>query len=247
VSSRAAVAPAAVTWRAARVGLWALPVYGLLLGFSTLTHQPSIDDFDAYARYITTDIFLVSHLGASIFGAGLAILGVVAVTTFLAQRKTAGTAVVGLALTTITQVFMAAAFGSATFVQPGIGRAHLNGAPNMPALNADTAYGPTFVITALTATFFLIVSAVIVGVAIAKTGPRLRWYGIGYAVFTALFALSGFAFQPIQAPSGFALALVTAALAVQLPRLVQDTDGVRAAPADDEVAPQPTPLLTPRT
>jgi hypothetical protein len=43
--------------RAARAGLWALPAYGLLLGLSTWTHQPSIDDFDAYARYITTDVF----------------------------------------------------------------------------------------------------------------------------------------------------------------------------------------------
>src|SRR4029453_18517337 len=55
--------------RAARIGLWAFPLYGLLLGLSTITHQPSVDDFDAYSRYITTDIFLVSHLGASIFGA----------------------------------------------------------------------------------------------------------------------------------------------------------------------------------
>ena len=52
--------------RAAQVGLWLLPVYGILLGLSTLTHQPPISDFDAYARYITTGVFLASHLGASI-------------------------------------------------------------------------------------------------------------------------------------------------------------------------------------
>jgi hypothetical protein len=57
--------------RAARIGLWLLPVYGILLGLSTLTHQPPIEDFDAYARYVTTDVFLVSHLGASIFRCGV--------------------------------------------------------------------------------------------------------------------------------------------------------------------------------
>jgi len=62
------------THRAARIGLWLLPAYGILLGLGTLTHQPPIEDFDAYARYITTDVFLVSHLGASIFGAALAVL-----------------------------------------------------------------------------------------------------------------------------------------------------------------------------
>jgi hypothetical protein len=219
-ASRSATASAGVVWRAARAGLWGLPAYGLLLGLSTLTHQPSIQDFDAYARYITTDIFLASHLVASIFGAGLAIVGVVALTTFLARGRAVRGAVVGLVLTTITQVFMAAAFGSATFVQPGIGRAHLRGVPHMPELNLDTAYGPTFVITALTASFFLILSAVIVGVAMARTSRRLRWYGIGYPTFVALFTLSGFFLQPVQALSGFALAAVTAALAVQLPRLL---------------------------
>jgi hypothetical protein len=224
VRSPEGTAPEADVWKAAQIGLWALPAYGLLLGLSTLTHQPSVEDFDAYARYVTTDLFLVSHLGASIFGAGLAILGAVALTTFLARGRASRTAVVGLSLTTITQVFMAAAFGSATFVQPGIGRAHLRGVDSMPALNADTAYGPTLVVTALTATFFLIVSALILGVAIARTSRRLRWYGIGYPILTAMFALSGFLLQPIQSASGFALAAVTAALAVQLPRLAERTE-----------------------
>ncbi len=108
--------------RAARIGLWALPLYALLLGLSTVTHQPPVRDFDAYARYVTTDIFLVSHLGASIFGAGMAILGAIAVTAFLVRGRAARTAVTGLDLTTITNVFMSATFGSATFAQPGIGR-----------------------------------------------------------------------------------------------------------------------------
>ncbi len=206
--------------RAARFGLWALPAYGVLLGLSTVTHQPPVSDFDAYARYITTDIFLVSHLGASIFGAGLAILGAIAATAFLVGGPAARTAVVGLVLTTITNVFMAAAFGSAAFVQPGIGRAHLNGVDGMAAINADTAYGPAFFATALSASFFLVVSAVVLGAAIARTSPLLRWHGIAYAVLVATFTLSGFAFQPVQAYAGFALAAATGALALRLSRAV---------------------------
>ena len=200
---------------AARTGLWTLPAYGILLGLSTLTHQPSIDDFDAYARYTTTGTFLISHLGASILGAGLAILGAIAVTAFLAPSRTA---VTGLVLTTITNVYMAAAFGASTFVQPGIGRAHLAGVPGMPAINDDTAYGPAFFATALTASAMLIVSAIVLGTAIARSDQRLRGYGIAYAVLIPLFTLSGFAFQPLQPIAGFALAAATAGLAVQLPR-----------------------------
>jgi hypothetical protein len=164
-------------------------------------------------------VFLISHLGASIFGAALAVLGAFAVTTLIAHGRAARTAVVGLVLTTITNVFLASTFGSATFVQPGIGRAHLAGTPGMPALNADTAYGPTFFVTALTATFFLIVSAVVLGTAIARTDRRLRWHGIAYSVLLPAFAITGFALQSAQPWTGFLLAAATAALAVRLPRL----------------------------
>ena len=220
--------------RAARAGLWALPGYGILLGLGTLTHQPPVSDFDAYARYVTTGVFLASHLVASIFGAALAIIGVVAATVFLVRGRAAGTAVAGLVLTTVTNVFLAAAFGSAAFVQPGIGRAHLNGVPGMPALNDDTAYGPALFATALSATFVLIVAAIVVGTAIARTSRRLRWPGIAYAVLIPLFALSGFLLEPVQPVAGFALAVATTVLALRLPA---ETDAAPAgAPAEPAVS-----------
>jgi hypothetical protein len=205
-----------VAARAARVGLWLLPAYGVLLGLSTLTHQPPVDDFDAYARYISTDVFLVSHLGASIFGAALAVLGAIALTAYLVAGRAAGAAVTGLALTTVANIFLSAAFGSAAFVQPGIGRAHLAGVPGMRDLNADTAYGPALVATAAGATLLLIVAAIVTGVAIARTDPRLRWYGVAYAVLLSLFGV-GVIVQFIQPFAGFGFAAATAALAVRLP------------------------------
>jgi len=204
--------------RAARIGLWLLPVYGILLGLSTLTHQPPIEDFDAYARYVTTDVFLVSHLGASIFGAALAVLGVVAVTAYLVSGRSARLAVAGLVLTTIANIFLSAAFGSAAFVQPGIGRAYLAGVEGMPALNADSAYGPALGATALSATLLFVVSAVVLGIAIARTHRRLRAVGVAYAVLLPVFAISGFLLSAVQSAAGFAVAIATAVLAVQLPR-----------------------------
>ena len=224
-----AVAAASVAGRGARYGLWGLPVYGVLLGLSVVTHEPSRDNFDAYARYVTTDVFVASHLGASIFGAAAAVIGVVAVTAFLVTGRAARLAVVGLALTAVSQVFMAGAFGGAVFVQPGIGRAHLAGVAGMPALNSDTAYGAARVATALGATFLLIVSAVVVGVAIARTSPQLRSLGTAYAVLLPAFAISGFAFQPLQPYAGFAFAAATALLAVRLPQAVSQAPADRPA------------------
>ena len=213
----------------AKPGRWALPAYGVLLGLSTLTHQPPVDDFDAYARYVTTGGFLISHLGASIFGAALAILGVVAVSEHLPRHR--GVAA-GLVLTTIAQVFLAASFGSAAFVQPGLGRAHLNGVPGMAALNGDTAYGPALFATALSASFLLIVSAVVLGTAIARADHRLRAPGVAYAVLLPLFVLTGFALQPAQPVAGFALAAATAVLAVRLPRAARQVHREKTAAAE---------------
>jgi hypothetical protein len=203
--------------RAAAVGLWLLPVYGVLLTLSTLTHQPPVSDFDAYARYVSTDTFLVGHLGASVGGAALGALGAVAVLVYTANGRAGGAAVAGTALTIVANIGLSAAFGSAAFAQPGIGRAHLAGAPGMPALNADTAYGPPLVVTALLSSLLFVVAAIVLGTAAARTHPRLRLAGIGYAVGLALFAVSGFLLPVGQPVAGLVAAAAGVLLARRLP------------------------------
>ncbi|WP_250005600.1 hypothetical protein [Actinoplanes sp. M2I2] len=210
-----------------RLGLWALPVYGVLLGLSTLTHQPPVDDFDAYARYVTTDVFLISHLGASVLGAALAVLGAVAVTAYLFPRPGA---VAGLVLTTVANTFLAAAFGAAAFVQPGLGRAHLAGVPGMAAINDDTAYGPALFGTALSASFLFMVAAVVLGTTIARADRQLRWHGVAYAVLIVVFTVGAILWPPLQPIAGFAFAVATAALAVRLPRTARARDFADPAP-----------------
>ena len=49
------------TW--VRVGLLALPLYGLLTLWTTFIHQPNPNtNFEAYARYVSTTNYLVDHL-----------------------------------------------------------------------------------------------------------------------------------------------------------------------------------------
>jgi hypothetical protein len=92
--------------RLARWGLWLVPVYGALLALATITHQPDYDtDFRGYAEYVTTDWFLVSHLGASIAGAALGILGVVAALAFAVRGPAATAAVLGTACLIVRQRF----------------------------------------------------------------------------------------------------------------------------------------------
>src|SRR5262245_38544921 len=74
------------TW--ARLAIWALAVYGVLLAVATVTQQPDYQtDFPAYASYITTPRFLLSHLIASIAGAGFGLVGAAAL--FILAGQTA--------------------------------------------------------------------------------------------------------------------------------------------------------------
>jgi hypothetical protein len=222
----------------ATAGLWSLPVYGLLLAISTLTHQPDVEtDFAGYARYVTTDEFLLSHLAASIGGAALAILGVMSAAVFLADGRARRLALTGAVVTIVANVYLAAAFGSAAFVQPGIGRAFLRGMPGVQELNADTAYGPALVATIAASLLALVAGTILLGTSIARTSPALRWVGIGYAVSLTVFSFSGVlgVGAGTQPAAGLLLAVSTVLLARRLPRLATGDAG------SDTVAPAVAP------
>src|SRR4030095_2430906 len=111
-----------------RLGVAALPVYGLLVFLSTLTHQPDYrTDFHAYAEYVTTTSFLVSHLVGSILGTTIGIFGVLALGAVLATTGERRLAQRGLVLSVAGMGFIMALFGAAAFAQPAIGRAYLAG------------------------------------------------------------------------------------------------------------------------
>ena len=102
----------------ARRGVWALPIWGVLLFYGTFTHQPPYQtEFEAWSRYVTTTEFRVSHLVASILGAAIGIIGFIALSVALSPRAprlatwALVTGVLGNTLTT-------AIFGVAAFAQP---------------------------------------------------------------------------------------------------------------------------------
>ena len=64
---------------AIRIGLWALPLYGALTAWATLDPQPNqATDPGGWARFVSTNSYLVSHLVGSTGGTILAILGTMA-------------------------------------------------------------------------------------------------------------------------------------------------------------------------
>lgn len=212
-------APATATaTRFARLGLWLIPVYGALLAVSTLTHQPDYDtDFESYADYITTDRFLASHLGASIAGAALGLLGVVAALAFLVRGPAVTAAILGAASMIVGNVLFTALFGVAAFAQPAIGRAFLEGASGVRDLN-DDVYGTPLFATAAVGFLFFLAGAILLGLAIARVAQPLRWVGIGFGASLVLFVLGFLLLDVAQPIAGVLLAVVGVVLALRLPR-----------------------------
>jgi hypothetical protein len=213
--------------RFARIGLWLIPVYGASLALGTITQQPDYDtDFQGYAEYITTDRFLVSHLGASIVGAALGLLGIVAALAFLVRGRAVTPTVIGASCFIVGNVLLTAVFGVAAFAQPAIGSAFLDGMSGVRELNEDV-YGPALFATAGVGLLFFVAGAILLGVAIARVGGPMKWIGIGFAASVVVFVLGFLTLDIAQPIGGALLALVGVALALRLPNYATQAVGDR--------------------
>ena len=149
-----------------RFGVLAIPVYGLLVFLSTLSHQPDYrTDFPAYADYVTTTGFLVSHLVGSILGTTIGLFGVLSLGAVLAPTSVRRLALRGLVLSVAGIAFLMTLFGAATFAQPAIGRAYLAGQQAAVAINSDL-YGAPAAAVGLTGGLLYSAGAVLLGVAL---------------------------------------------------------------------------------
>ncbi len=177
--------------RAARLGLWALPVWAALLFAGTITHQPSPKTHLAdWSRYVTTPQFLASHLVVSILGAAIGALGLVALGAVLASRGHPRAGLWAMVTGVLANVLSAAVFGIAAFAQPAIGRDYLAGHTAQARLLVNTVVnGGWLNVTAVTVGVLLAASAVVAGVAVARTGSLPRAAGIGFAISVALFVI----------------------------------------------------------
>jgi hypothetical protein len=177
--------------RAARLGVWALPVWAALLCISTITEQPPWQtEPAAWSRYVTTSEFLASHLVASILGAAIGALGMVALGAVLARRGHPAAGLAAMVTGVVANVLSASVLGVAAFAQPAIGRNYLAHPTAEARLLIKTAanggwLNVMFIISAV----LLITSAVVAGIGVARTRSLPRTAGIGFAVSMTLFAL----------------------------------------------------------
>lgn len=174
-----------------RIGVLALPVYGVLTLASTLTHQPDpTSDFPAYARYISTTQFRVGHLVGSIGGTALAMLGIIALVGYLSRHGVVRPALAGLVLAVVGNSLILTLFGVAAFASPAIGKAYLAGQQDVVQVN-EMIYAAPLAITGVLGSLCYTAGAIFLGVAIWRSRVLPRWSGVLVAAAVPLIALVG--------------------------------------------------------
>ncbi|WP_406633014.1 hypothetical protein [Pseudarthrobacter quantipunctorum] len=197
------------TGRWVRVGLWTLPASWLLTAWSSLEPQPDqAADPGAWARFVSTDSYQVSHLIGSTGGTILAVFGLFALGCYLAGSRSgrlalgaAVTAAAGTALLLVPAVI-------STFVTPAVGRAYLAGNQDIMQLEFPGSMTAAFMAGLLLA----FVGTVLLGVAVWQSHVLPRWAGAlwvaGAVVFYALGVVLG------QATTGSSLPTQSAGAAL---------------------------------
>jgi hypothetical protein len=203
----------------ARRWVWALPAWGALLALSTITHQPSArTEFAAYADYVTTPQFLVSHFGASLFGAALGVVGAFALAILVINRGGGRAVLRGVVAFVLGQTLTTAIVGVAAFFQPAIGDAYKGGESiTAPAIEA-AVYGRNILITAGVGILALMAGAIMMARGARAADGVHVWATRTFAIAMVVFPVAGQSIQILQPIAGLALAVSTAAIAWSLVR-----------------------------
>jgi hypothetical protein len=197
----------------ARGAIWALPVWALMLFLGTLTHQPDPQtDMAAFAAYVTTTEFLLSHLVNSIAGAAIGSIGVIGLMLYLQDTRAVGRAITGMVLTVAGNTLTASVFGAAAFAQTAIGHAFLAGKAD--ALDYyNLVYAAPLFITVIVGLLLFMTGGGFTGSAISSSGRFPRWAGWVYAVTVIAFVLSNFTIPVGQTPMSALLFVTTTVVA----------------------------------
>jgi len=172
-----------------RGGLLALPSYGLLTFATTFDAQPDqVKEPEAWARYVSTTSYLLTHLFAATGGPILAIFGVFALGAYLATSRSGRlglaamvTAAAGHALLMVPSVI-------STFVSPAIGEAYLAGMGNVIE---GVEFHPAMIVIYLLGLLLAFVGNVLLGVAVYRSGTLPKAAGVLWVVSVLTFYVLG--------------------------------------------------------
>ncbi len=168
------------------ISLLGLPLYGALTFFSSLDPQPDPNThYEAWARYVTTDFYLLKHLFASGLGLILVIFGTIALGAYLITSRAGRMGLVGMVITVFGTLLFLMIGGLSIFAVPKEGQAFLAGIEEyakLPTILADTALLPTMGVGVL----LMLVGNVLLGAAVWRSGTLPKWAGALWVAGSAL-------------------------------------------------------------
>ena len=198
------------------IGLLGLPLYGALTFWSSIEGQPDPDtQLEAWARFVTTNQYVIGHLFGSILGLICLIFGVFALGVYLATSRAPRLGLWAMVLTVLGSALFLPLQGIATFAVPEEGQAVLAGLEEyeeLPPIFADTVGG----LTALVVILLGFVGHILLGVAVWRSGTLPRWAGALWAGANVLMYLSlvygqtiGPASTPFTVPLGAVVLVIS--------------------------------------
>jgi hypothetical protein len=223
------------------IGLLGLPLYGALTFFSSLDPQPDPStQLEAWARYVTTNGYVLTHLFLSDLGIIFVIFGTFALGAYLTRSRAGGMGLWAMVIAVFGQALFLLIGGVSTFAAPEEGQAILAGMEeidNLPTSLASSAQTATFGVSVLLG----LVGNVLLGVAVWRSGILPKWAGALWAFAPILMYIFGIAYAltiganatPPTVPAGAVLIVISGtwiALSVlSRPTAVQAAVGVAAA------------------
>jgi len=171
-----------------KAGLVALPVYGLLTAWSSLTPQPDqTTDPEAWAQFVSTPSYLVSHLVGSVGGTILAIFAIFALGVYLAPTRAGRLALAAMVVTVLGQALLLVPAVISTFATPAIGQAYLSGQRDV----MQVQFSDTLTFTFLLGLLLALVGSLLLGVAMWRSNALPRGAAVLWIIANTIFYLLG--------------------------------------------------------
>ena len=196
------------------VGLLGLPLYGVLTFWSSLDPQPDPNtNYDAWARFVITDHYVLTHVLGSILGLILSIFGTFALGAYLAKSRAGRMGLVAMVITVFGSALFLPGMGVSAFAAPEEGQAYLagiEGLAELPTSSADIA----FAATSLLMVVLLLVGNVLLGVAVWRSGTLPKWAGALWASAPVFMYPLGLAYEATIGPASTPPTVLVGALLV---------------------------------
>src|ERR671921_2087014 len=201
------------------IGLLGLPLYGVMTFFSSLDPQPDpTTHYEAFARFVTTDGYILKHLFLSLLGTIFGIFGTIALGAYLATSHAGRMGLWAMVVTVLGSTLLLTWAGVSTFATPIEGQAYLAGIEEyheLPTSLASTLQRLTVVVSIVLA----FVGNVLLGVAVWRSGILPKWAGALWAfapvlmyIFGLLYALTiGAQATPPTVPAGAVVLAISGA------------------------------------